>query len=550
MERRKQGPSTKPPSVLRCPHREIAAQDVEQIRHLIADHPDWSRQDLSLRLCQLWDWRRPDGTLSHRACRHLLMRLFKQGTITLPAPKSSPGRLSARAQAGKLHPQPNQSSLSWLEPGIPCDSLNLDELIVRVVRLDERQQWRQLMEQFHYLGFHTIVGESICYVATLGSQWVALTAWGAAALKSRHREAWVGWEESLKWRRLHLVANNVRFLILPGVRIKNLASKVLSANLRRLSDDWQDRYGHPILLAETFVDLSRFEGTCYRAAGWIALGQTRGFGKRRSGYIAHGKPKMIFVRPLHPKAAQMLKAPFTPPLLTHRKENIPMIDVNRLPMEAEGGLIDLLKSLADPRKPRGVRHPVVSIVAMATCACLSGARSFEAIAQWAAGLSKDALKRLGCKRKNPPSEPTFRRTLQRLDAVTLDNKIGGWLAQQNILAGKGIAVDGKTLRGAHDGQRQAPHLLSAVLHQQGIVLAQQKVADKTNEIPSIKPLLKGLNIEGAVVTADAMHTQTETARYLVEDKKADYVFTVKDNQPTLKQDIQELGLKAFPPSAH
>jgi hypothetical protein len=187
---------------------------------------------------------------------------------------------------------------------------------------------------------------------------------------------------------------------------------------------------------------------------------------------------------------------------------------------------------------------------MATCACLSGARSFEAIAQWASELSRDALKRLGSKRNTPPSEKCFRVTLQRLDAVLLDQKIGSWLASHNMVTGKGIAVDGKTLRGAHDGEKKAPHLLSAVVHQEGIFLAQQPVGDKTNEIPCIKPLLDGLKIEGAVVTADALHTQTETARYLVEDKKADYVFTVKDNQSTLKKDIEDLGLGAFPPSAH
>ena len=183
---------------------------------------------------------------------------------------------------------------------------------MRPVRLDERPQYKQLMDAFHYLGFHRTVGESIWYVATLNRQWVALLAWAAPAFKSRHREAWVGWDPSLKTRRLHLVANNVRFLILPTIRIKNLASKLLALNLRRLSTDWQNRYGHPILLAETFVDLTRFEGTCYRAAGWIALGKTRGFQRLHNGYRAHGQPKMIFVRPLHPDAARMLRAPFSP----------------------------------------------------------------------------------------------------------------------------------------------------------------------------------------------------------------------------------------------
>jgi hypothetical protein len=480
--------------------------------------------------------------LNHRTCREALLRLHKLGKITLPQPKSSRGNLA---------PKPDQEPSVWQQPEIHSgDNICLDGLVVRPIEPAERQLWKQLMAQFHYLSFKNTVGESIRYVATLGSQWVALLAWAAAAFKSRHRETWIGWDESLKWRRLHLVANNIRFLILPGFRIKNLASKVLALNLRRLSNDWQDRYGHSILLAETFIDLSRFSGTCYRAAGWIALGQTRGFGKTRSGYTEHGQPKTIFVRPLRADAVKMLSAPFSPPFLTQPKEKIPMIDVNCLPMEGQGGLIDLLKAVIDPRKPRGVRHPIVCIVAISTCACLAGARSFEAIAQWARELSKDALKRLGCKRSKPPSEKCFRLTLQGMDAVALDGLIGGWLASQNILADKGIAVDGKTLRGAHDGDRKAPHLLSAVIHQEGIFLAQQPVDEKTNEIPCIKPLLDPMDIEGCVVTADSLHTQTETARYIVEDKKADYVFTVKDNQPTLKQDIQDLGLEAFPPSAH
>jgi len=418
------------------------------------------------------------------------------------------------------------------------------------ITLRERQQWRQLMRQHHYLGFQRLVGESICYVATIGDRWVALLAWGMAALKNRLRESWIGWNEALKWRRLHLLANNTRFLILPGVRLKNLASKVLAANLRRLSRDWQQRYGHPILLVETFVDPSRFEGTSYRAAGWIPLGETRGFARSGSGYLAHGKPKMLFVRPLHSDARRMLGAPFSPPVVSDRKEKITVIDVNRLPLEGTDGLIELLTTMVDPRKRRGVRHPLVCILAIATCACLSGARSFEAIAQWADELSRDALKLLKCKRRRPPSEKCIRLTLQRLDAAEFDTKIGSWLVRHNIQVHQGIALDGKTLRGAHDGDKTAPHLLGAVLHREGIIVAQQQVGDKTNEIPCVKPLLKDLDIEGAVVTADALHTQKETARFVVEDKKADYVFTVKDNQATLRQDIADLRLDAFPPSAH
>jgi hypothetical protein len=162
-----------------------------------------------------------------------------------------------------------------------------------------------------------------------------------------------------------------------------------------------------------------------------------------------------------------------------------MIDVNSLPLEGEGGLIDVLKTVVDPRKPRGVRHPVVTVVAIAVCAALSGARSFTAIAEWAQGLSRDALKRLGSKRWKPPSEPTIRRVLQELDANTVDSRIGQWDSESSIKSPVMASLwDGKTVRGAHDAGQRAPHLL------------------------------------------------------------------VKDNQPILRQDISELKLESFPPSAH
>ena len=137
-----------------------------------------------------------------------------------------------------------------------------------------------------------------------------------------------------------------------------------------------------------------------------------------------------------------------------------------------------------------------------------------------------------------------------VDPAEVDRVTGAWVAEQVKLRGQAISVDGKTLRGSSDGEQKAVHLLSAIVHGQGTVVAQVAVGNKTNEIPCIKPLLADLDIAGAVVTADALHTQQETARYLVEEKQADYVFTVKDNQPTLRQDIADLHLEAFPPSAH
>jgi GNAT superfamily N-acetyltransferase len=431
-----------------------------------------------------------------------------------------------------------------------AEAVPLDGIIVRPVRHEERGRWRQLMQTHHYLGLRSIVGQSLWYVALFQEQWVALLGWGAAALKCAPRDTWIGWSSALRFRRLHLLANNARFLVLPEWRRRNVASRVLALNCKRLSQDWERYHGHPILLGETFVDPARFRGTCYLAAGWLPLGQTLGFAKRGRGYVAHGQPKLVLVRPLCREARQRLLASFLPPSPSSRKENPFMLDVNRLPLEGEGGLIELLRTVVDPRKPQGVRHPVVTVVAIAVCAALSGARGFTAIAEWAKDLSRDTLRRLGSWRWTAPSEPTIRRVLQKLDADALDAKIGPWLLQHCHLDGAAVSVDGKTLRRAHDANQKPPHLLSAILHQEGIVVAQREVGEKTNEIPELPRLLEPLPLAGTVVTVDALHTQEATARYLVEEKKADYLFTVKDNQPTLKQDIADLHLESFPPSPH
>jgi predicted transposase YbfD/YdcC len=190
------------------------------------------------------------------------------------------------------------------------------------------------------------------------------------------------------------------------------------------------------------------------------------------------------------------------------------------------------------------------VVALAVCAAVAGARSFTAIAQWAEGVSGEALRRLGATRRTPPSEPTIRRVLQAVDADALDARLGPWLLQVAARPGAALSVDGKTLRGGHARGQPAPHLLSAILHQDAVVVAQAAVPATTNEIPTLPALLEPLPLAGAVVTADALHTQVETACFLVEAKHADYVFTVKDNQPTLRDDIATLQLDAFPPAGH
>lgn len=427
-----------------------------------------------------------------------------------------------------------------------------ESLVVRPILFPERHEWDSLMNRHHYLGFRAIVGEAIRYVAILDGRWVALLGWGAAAFKSRHRDGWIGWTPDVQWRRLTFIANNVRFLILPDVHIPNLASRILGRNLKRLSSDWQAVYGHPILLAETFVDTSRFRGTCYRAAGFLPLGETRGFRRNGGKYYPHGKPKTILVRSLRPDARRLLSDPFSNPEL-FREEGI--MDIRTLALDGKNGLIEHLRRIPDHRKARGIRHRKLSILAVAICAVLSGAKTFAAAGEWAARCSQSMLARLWCPKNSgtgnyvPPSEPTIRRFLQEVDAAAVDQAVSAWLETQLPKSKDALAIDGKTLRAAKRKEGPPVHLVSAFLHQQNVVIAQQAVDAKSNEITAVRPLLEPVDIQGCVVTADAMHAQKDTAAFLVKEKKADYLFTVKENQKTLKDDINTLQMEAFPPSA-
>ena len=443
-----------------------------------------------------------------------------------------------------LYNIPMSKKETW---GSTPDLRVLQSLEVRPIKREERAQWDKLVRHHHYLGLRSLIGETIRYVAIYREQWLSLIGWSAAALKCKVRDQWIGWPSFLKTKHLAFVANNSRFLILPSIRIPNLASRVLALNLNRLSDDWQTLYGHSLYLVETFVDPRRFKGTCYKAAGWSFMGHTRGFAKCATRYYHHGNPKMVFVRLLHPDGKRMLREPFI------KNSSFQEVKPMQLSLKHAESLKEYLSSIPDPRFRRGIRHRKLSVVTTALCALICGAHNFIAIAQWTKSCTQSMLKRLGCRlnpktrRYEPPSEPTIRRLLQSIDADAVDQAFSDWFCS---LTGEGlaIAIDGKTLKGARQKDGSSVHLLSAFLHQKGIVIAQREVTSSTNEIPVARQLLEPLNIQGSVVTLDALHTQKDTADFIVNKKNADYLFTVKDNQPSLKQHIKDLGMVAFPPS--
>jgi hypothetical protein len=294
--------------VLRYRNRTLTEADLAFLREQCAR--DWStRTDLARSLCAAWNWRQANGSLAEHACFDLLLRLQERGLLQLP-PAACAGPRRGRRSYWDLPVPPELVALVGLEVRDP--DADLATLSVRPITADERMGWRLYVGRYHYLGDRPIVGEQVLYAAFLDGEVVGLLGWASAALHAPLREAFIGWDELTKRRRLHFVVNNVRFLILPWVRVRNLASKVLALNLRRLSEDWERVWRHPVYLAETFVDAARFRGTCYRAANWVHLGYTAGRAKRGNEYLFGASPKALFVYPLGRHARRRLCGDETP----------------------------------------------------------------------------------------------------------------------------------------------------------------------------------------------------------------------------------------------
>jgi hypothetical protein len=274
-------------------NRTLGAKDLQWIRELISAHPDWNRTKLSQYIAQSWQWQNQAGQLKDMACRTMLLKLEQKGLICLPArQKSSNNDCAFRPAAPPMAQQfvePIDSTLRMLEPVWVVPAQSPEELALF--------DW--LLWRYHYLPFSGAVGENIKYLVLDGrARPLACLLYGAAAWKLAVRDQLIGWSKPQRESNLCYVVNNQRFLILPWVRVKNLASYLLSASLSMLSAHWQLKYGHPIYLAETFVECERFRGTCYRAANWSWLGQTQGRGRNDRSRLSRVPIKDIYVRAL------------------------------------------------------------------------------------------------------------------------------------------------------------------------------------------------------------------------------------------------------------
>lgn len=452
-------------------------------------------------------------------------------------------------------PQP-QSKPSWRKP---CrdEQTVLDELEVRLITPDERERYDALLCAKHYLRSATMVGEQLRYVVVHGDEWLALLGWSAAARRLAARDRSIGWDDEQRRRRLALVANNSRFLILskPG-DLPNLASRAMRLCLARLSADWQCHYDHPIAFVESFVDRQLFRGTAYKASGWELLGSTKGYARNAEDfYVAHQRPKEVWVRELAPGTRERLRAPsleLPGPWAQVEQRVAPRCTLSCAELSS---LREHFRQVPDSRSKKSLHFPMSGMLTLIACAAMSGvARGQRDIAAYARTLTRHQLRSLGFRPSPrhggelmPPGETTCFHILHIADPEMVEKALLAWQSQVlgPLPEGELISIDGKTLRSS-----QGIEIVNAFAPESGRWLGSQIVEEGSNEITAARDLIKKLDLEGRIVCLDALHTQKETAAQIVMEAGGDYLLTVKANQKGLQANLsQQIDASAsLPPS--
>jgi len=428
----------------------------------------------------------------------------------------------------------------------------LIHLHVRLVTPEEAARFDQLIAEHHYLKSAQVVGEHLRYVVTYQGQWLALATWCAPAWHLKARDAFIGWSEEQRRTRLPLLVNNSRLLVLPGGQCPNLISRFMKLMLARLSEDWQQHWGHPLALAETFVDPHLYQGTAYKASNWQRLGPTVGWKRSAEDfYLKHDRPKQIWVRELSPHACRQLCARQLPPAWAPvEAKAAPKCTAKAAAM---GSLMATLRAqVPEFRRKESLAYPLAGFLTLIALAMFSGVRrGAQDLADYAATLSQGQLRALGFRtdrqtgRIRCPGESTFKRVLPKINADALERALLLW--QEQLLGAPQdqlVIVDGKTLRHGH------LELVNAV-NSAGRWLGTVAVKEKSNEIPAARTLLAKVDVCGKLVLADALHTQVETVQQVLFEGGGDYLLSVKNNQKELVQTLGTLLTPGkFSPSTH
>jgi hypothetical protein len=281
--------------------REFTESNLAEIRRIIAEDPNKTRWAISQQVCEALAWRKINGGLKEMSCRVALLRMQEDGLVCLPPPRRRNGNGTRYARR-----------TAQAEPELPlCNPVaDLRELRLELVAgKHDSRLWNEYIARYHYLGYQVLPGAQLRYFARTEGRIIALLGFGAAAWKTAPRDIFIGWTHTQRKQRLHLVVNNARFLILPWVTSRHLASKLLGMAARQISFDWNARYGYQPVLLETFVEKQRFAGTCYRAANWQHIGETQGRGKLDVHALCALPIKSIWVLPLHKRFRELLCAP-------------------------------------------------------------------------------------------------------------------------------------------------------------------------------------------------------------------------------------------------
>jgi hypothetical protein len=280
--------------------RAFGPSELELMRQTTRDFSALGVTEIARTVCELLQWTRPNGGLKNHECRQLLERLQAEGFLQLPELRHLGGRGPRRADISEACPEPAPIACVASE----CEPLEL----VLVEGKAEGRRWREQLERYHYLGCRVPFGANLRYWVRHGEQELACLLWTSPAWKMQARDEWIGWSDEQRRHNLQRIVNNGRFLILPWVQVKGLASKILSLSARQMPRDWESRFGHRPLLLETLVDAERFRGTCYRAANWVHVGQTTGRGRMDREHASHGRAiKDIYVCSLARDVRQHLR---------------------------------------------------------------------------------------------------------------------------------------------------------------------------------------------------------------------------------------------------
>ena len=418
----------------------------------------------------------------------------------------------------------------------------LDHLQVRLVTSPkDKARCDQLIVEHHYLKDATLVGEQLRYVATYRGQWLAVATWSAASWHIKDRDEFIGWDFEQCRRRRPLLANNSRLLVLPACHYPNLISRFMKLMLVRLSADWQEHWGHPLAMVETFVDPQLYQGTAYKVSGWSHLGKTAGWKRDAADfYLKHDAPKQIWVRELVKNARVKLRAAQLPPEWAG-------VEAQARPRCAQtvkeiGSLKESLRrQLPEFRRAQALGYPIAGMVCLIVMAMATGVRlGPDDLEKYADTVSHPQLRALGFRRDRRtgrhrrPKKTTFTRVLAGVKAPVLERVLLEW--QQRLIGpvqDSLVIVDGKKLR--HGGVEMVNATNGRGQYLGGVI-----TEAKSNEIPAARQLLERLDLAGKIVLSDAAHTQVETGQQILFRQGGDYLMTVKANQKTLQETLQNL----------